>query len=63
MTKRMKKTVKAFAILYDKKKGGLCHYDINFNDMPSIYYKKKTALYHAGFDKKSVVKCEISYEI
>jgi len=57
------RTIKAFAILYSKTKGGICHYDINFNDMPTIYYKKRTALYHANNDKDSIVSCTISYSL
>ena len=62
-TKHKVKTVKAFAILYSKTRGGLCHYDYAFNDMPSIYFKKSTALAHVGEDTKSVVPCVITYSL
>lgn len=63
-TKQKKiKKVKAWAILYSKKKGGLCHYDDAFNDMPSIYFHRKTALYHAQEDRDLVVPVIITYKI
>lgn len=50
--------IKAWGIQYSKKKGGLCHFDWAFNDMPALFFKRKTALIHAR-DRVDVVPCEI----